>query len=208
MKPTEKAGESEAPCGVLLAAGTSSRMSDFKLLLPYKNKPILQHVIDAIRASKLDKVIVVLGYNRETLLDKVDFSGIEIVFNPEFKMGQSASLKTGLSHVSTLSSAAIFILGDQPLITSAIIDRLVDSYQQSKSKIVLPTYKGRRGNPVIMNRSLFPELMMLTGDTGGRELIRKYHKFVTEVEMNDKAVIGDIDTDEDYQRLMSNGRER
>ncbi|MBI2860442.1 MAG: molybdenum cofactor cytidylyltransferase [Chloroflexi bacterium] len=184
---------------IVLAAGLSSRMGRSKLRLGIKGKPMLQHVIDAARQSKAGEVIVVLGAEADTLRREIDTGDARVVANPRYREGLSTSLKTGLKAVSPQSQAAVILMGDQPFVTPAIIDALIERYRQPGSRIVAPVYGGRRGNPALFDRSLFPELMSVTGDKGGREIIETHPEWLETVTVDDDLAGRDIDTAEEYR---------
>ncbi len=193
--------------GIILAAGTGSRMKQTKQLLSYRGKPLLQHIIDAATGSMLAKVILVLGHEAEVIRKRIVLNDIvEVIQNPYYRSGQSGSLKVGLAAVSETCEAAMFLLGDQPLINSEVIDRIIQQYDKTGSTLVIPRYEGTRGNPVLIDQSLFKELEQLSGDTGGRELFRCHHEAIEYLDIQADAILTDIDTPEDYQRLLKRQR--
>ena len=188
--------------GIILAAGAGSRMKQTKQLLSYCGKPLLQHVIDAATGSLLSKVILVLGHEAETIKKRIELNDVETIQNQHYQSGQSSSLKVGLSAVSKTCEAVIFLLGDQPLISSDIIDLIIQRYIKTDSPLIVPKTNGIRGNPVLINRSLFKELEQLRGDTGGRELFKRHQEVIEYLDIEADAIVTDIDTPEDYQRLL------
>ena len=177
-------------------------MKQTKQLLSYRGKPLLQHTIDAATGSMLSGVILVLGHEAEIIRENIKLNGAETVQNPHYRSGQSSSLKVGLSAVSDTCDAVLFMLGDQPLINSDIIDRLIQHYLKTGSALIIPRYVGKRGNPVLIDRSLFKELEELSGDTGGRELFKRHQNEIEYLDEQTAAILTDIDTPEDYQRLL------
>ncbi len=194
---------------IILAAGTSSRMeSSHKLLLPLKNRPILEHVLIAALASQADPIVLVLGYQADlvrTALERyLSVPAITWVENPHYLQGMSSSLHVGIQTLLNLKKnsqcdGAMILLGDQPLISSEVIDHLIKAKYQSHQRIVVPFYAGKRGNPALFERSMFPELLLTTGDEGGRSVIRRHPHDVAIVEMEYPGMHMDIDTWEDYQ---------
>lgn len=187
--------------GIILAAGKSSRMGTAKQLLPFQDTTLLGQVLKTARLSTLDPLIVVLGFLADEIRRHIDFEAATIVIAEEYALGQSASLKAGLSHVPHDCAGALFLLGDQPLITAEMINMLIEKFRQSKNDILIPTYNGKRGAPVLIGRPLFPELNTLTGDTGARVLFEKFAKEIMEVEMGEESAGIDIDTPADYEKL-------
>lgn len=193
--------------GIILAAGLSSRMGSAKLALPFQGRPILHHVVRAAVASDLDPVIVVLGHNHEQLVKHMPRSGAEIEINSRYREGMSTSLKAGLTRLGDRALGALFLLGDQPLVKIATLNRIVRGFCETKDKthplIVAPRFNHRRGNPVLFHRDLFPELRSLTGDTGGREIIWAFSDRVCLVDVADPGISLDVDTPSDYEALTS-----
>jgi molybdenum cofactor cytidylyltransferase len=187
--------------GVILAAGTASRMGTPKQLMMFRGKPLLEHVLDNARRTRLAPLIVVLGHEANEIRHRIDFGSNQVVIADSYALGQSASLKAGLSRVPAQCDGALFLLGDQPLIPSAVMNRLVESFYRKHTDIVIPTYDGTRGNPVLIGRALFPQLSMLTGDTGARALFRTYPERIAEIEVGHAGLCFDVDTREDYARL-------
>jgi len=189
--------------GIILAAGSGVRMDKTKQLLPFKNKPLLSHVIENARQSNLYETIVVLGHRADDIKKTVDFSGTKTIINKEYLKGQSTSLIKGLENVSPICDAAMFLLGDQPLITPSTLNTIIQAFNTSKSPITIPYYNNIRGNPVIIVRSLFHELKLLSGDTGPRVLFKKFEKSILKVQVSDNAILIDVDTKADYNKLIS-----
>jgi molybdenum cofactor cytidylyltransferase len=195
---------SRAPqvAGIVLAAGASSRMGRTKQLLPFRGQTILECVVDNALASRLHRVIVVLGHEAEVLEPLLKNREVTVVRNPHYHRGQSTSLKAGLRMLREESEAALFLLGDQPLITPEIIDGIIAAYETSRSPIVLPVFEGRRGNPVLFARETFARMAELGEDSGARPLFAEYAERILKVPVDDPAIHLDIDTEEDYRRLL------
>jgi len=187
--------------GVILAAGSASRMGTLKQLLMLQGKPMLAHVLGHARNARLAPLIVVLGDGAAKVQGLIDFTPDFVVFAKDFALGQSASLKAGLSRVPARCDGALFLLGDQPVVSSIVMDTLVDGFYRLGKDIVIPTYMGKRGNPVLIGRPLFPQLAALKGDTGARVLFQRYPESIAEIEVNDSGVCIDVDTWEDFRKL-------
>lgn len=187
--------------GIILAAGQSSRMGRTKQLLPWQGTTVLDAVLEQARRSILDELILVLGSAAGRIQHEVNIQGMRVIENPDSIHGQSTSLQAGLSALPDAVQAAVFLLGDQPLVRSGVIDRIVETYKGSKAAIVLPVYQGQRGNPVLIDRSLFPRLMQLEGDTGARAVFAENASSICEMPVREEGVCQDIDTWEDYLRL-------
>lgn len=188
---------------VILAAGSSSRLGRPKQLLMLGDRPVLAHTLANAFAAALDGVIVVLGHAADTLLAQIDFGPAMIIINDRFAEGQSTSLHAGIAALPVDTAAALFILGDQPLIGPAVHDALVAAYRRTVAPIVQPSYDGQRGNPVLIARTLFPELLEVTGDQGARSVIRAHAAEVLAVPIPGPTPTDDLDTEEDYDRLLA-----
>jgi molybdenum cofactor cytidylyltransferase len=188
---------------IVLAAGRSTRLGRSKQLLPLGGLPLLAHVLRNAAAANLDEVVLVLGHNATTIAGAVGDWGQRIVVNPDYAAGQSTSLRAGLAALDPRSEAAIVLLGDQPQVTRPIIDAITDTYRATGGPIVLPTYGGDRGNPVLFARLLFPELARLTGDEGARSLLATHAAEVVPIPVSDSPPPRDVDTEEDYAALVA-----
>ncbi len=191
-----------AVSGIILAAGMGSRMKTAKQLLSYSGKPLLQHVVDSARSSNLSKIITVLGYQAEKVKNQLDLKGVESLRNQFYDTGQGSSIRVGLTVVPDHHQAVLFLLGDQPLISSQIINSILDHFQTTQSPIVIPRFHGKRGNPVLIARPLFAELYKLSGDMGGRKLFENHAEDIGYLDLDDEGIITDIDTPSDYDRLV------
>lgn len=188
--------------GVILAAGASSRMGATKQQLPFRGQTILESVVDSALASSLYQVVVVLGHQADVLEPLLAGRQVVLSYNPHYLQGQSSSLKAGLKTLPAEADGVLFLLGDQPLVTAELIDLILVAYQTSRSPIVLPVFKGRRGNPVLFSRETFGRLASLEADCGARPLFEEYAERIHKLPVSDPAILFDIDTEEDYQRLL------
>ena len=187
--------------GVVLAAGSASRMGATKQLLPFKGKPVLEHVINNARLSTLHEIIVVLGHNADKIQLCVDLSHTITVYNDIYMRGQSTSVIKGLEQVSSECDAVMFLLADQPLVTSDIINSIINAFNADIKPIMIPYYENRRGNPVIIDKSMFHDLKSLSGDTGPRVLFKNKKFFISKVAIGDNSILFDVDTKDDYKKL-------
>jgi molybdenum cofactor cytidylyltransferase len=204
---TQNSQQKKEISGIILAAGTGSRIKTVKQLLPYAGKPLLQHVINSARSSNLSKIITVLGYRAREIRSTVDFTGTEVVVNHYYKTGLGGSIRIGLSIVPEHHRAALFILGDQPLISADLLNSILLRFERSQAPIIVPRYQGKRGNPVLVAKPLFGRLYQLSGDTGGRQLFSEYDKQIDYLETDDPSILFDVDTQVDYNLLLNQDRE-
>jgi molybdenum cofactor cytidylyltransferase len=189
---------------VVLAAGRSRRMAPHnKLLVPDRTgKPMIARVVDNVLSSGARPVLVVLGHMAAEVEQILAGRPVRFVHAPDYAEGLSASLKAGIAAVPPESAAAIVCLGDMPLVTGRMIDRLLAAYDTTEGRrIVLPTFRGKQGNPMLWDRSFFSEILGITGDSGARFLLGKHLESVAEVEMADDAVLRDFDTTESLGTL-------
>lgn len=179
-------------------------MGKTKQLLPFGENTLLGQVIQNAGESALHEIIVVLGHCAEKIEQAIDLSSTKIIRNTAYSKGQSTSLIKGLENVSSICDAAIFLLGDQPLVTAAIINKLIDAFETSNAPIVIPYCNGKRGNPVIIARPLFHRLKSLSADTGARALFDEFKRSILKVSIPDEAILVDVDTIDDYEKLKKN----
>ncbi len=192
--------------GVVLAAGGSSRMGSPKQLLPVHGRPLLELVVSEVSASRLDQVLVVLGANAAELLRRVRLGRTQPVVNPDHAAGMSSSLKAGLRALPADIERATIILGDQPAVSAALLDELLDLQESSGRPAAALSFDGLLHPPVLLGRELWADLMSLEGDVGCRRLIRARPELVAALPVRgDSHHPVDVDTPEDYQRLLASG---
>lgn len=190
---------------VVLAAGKSTRMAPFnKLLVTDKaGKPMIARVVDNVLSSGARPVIVVTGHRADDIRAALAGRPVTYVASPNYEAGLSESLKSGIAAVPTEARAAIVCLGDMPLVTGRIIDRLLAAHDTDEGRLIaVPTHEGQLGNPILWDRRFFADLLAMTGDGGGgRRIIREHAEMVTEVDVGDDAVLRDFDTKESLATL-------
>jgi len=187
--------------GILLAAGASTRLGQPKQLLDFGGKPLVRHVAEAALASRLARLIVVVGNQAAAVSAALEGLPTDLVENPDFLQGQSTSLRKGVTALPPDLDAALVLLVDQPFVDAALIDRLIAHFETSGAAIVAPEHAGQRGNPVLFAAALLPELAAVTGDVGARDVIRRHREELSTVDLNDARPFLDIDTWEDYQKV-------
>ena len=194
----------ESVAGIILAAGASRRMGRSKQLLLWRGKPFICQVAHTALDAGLAPAVVVTGAEADDVRAALAGVPVEIVHNPGWAEGQSTSVRMGLQALSPETTAAIFLLADQPHIPVELVRALAERHAQTQPPIVAPMIEGRRGNPVLFDRSTFPDLMSLRGDAGGRLLFSRYS--ITAVPWDDASLLLDVDTLEDYQRLLKSAQ--
>ena len=190
--------------GIILAAGEGKRMGKLKLTLPLGNKKLIEWVLQAVKLTPLDKYFLVVRPEDKDIIKIGKAWGAEIILNPDFRKGMSTSIKKALLKINTQEAEGFFlILGDQPLITSKIINKLIKSFSPGKEEIVVPYFKDKRGNPVLFDICWKDELMAVTGDVGGRVLIKAHPEKVKRVNVSDETILFDIDQEKDYLKAQT-----
>ncbi len=179
---------------IVMAAGESKRFDGNKLLYEWNGKPILQHVLDAVRSSSVDQRLLVLGFEQKQILAAVDHDGFEIVYNERWSEGQSSSVQVGLEAIKGEVEAVIYPLGDMPRVNPELIERLIDRHAATLAPIVAPKVEGQWGNPVLFDRATFTAFSDLAGDRGAKAL---FSRFNVEPVQADQSASWDVDQAED-----------
>lgn len=187
---------------LVLAAGESKRMGRPKQLLPFANKTILETVIDRITQSTVDEILVVLGANREQIEEVTKDLPVKSVYNPRFKEGMLSSVQKGFASLPDDAEAVLIFLGDQPMVPGSVIDQIIRAYRSTKKGIVLPVYDRKRGHPVLISTKYRKDVSHLDPEIGLRELVHNHPEDILEVDLDSSSVLEDIDTPEDYKKLM------
>lgn len=188
---------------ILLAAGESRRMGDFKQLLPLQGKTFVECCVDNLLASGVDEVIVVTGHRHAEVARALAHRHIKLAFNSDYQSGMSSSIRCGVQALDEKSTAILIALADQPQIHASLIARLVAAYRSERPLLVVPVYDGRRGHPIILGAQLRQELLAIDPAQGLRQVVQAYKDHTLFVEMTSDAVLLDFDYPEDYQRFLA-----
>jgi molybdenum cofactor cytidylyltransferase len=204
--PRSGAAPRSAPtiAAIVMAAGRSRRMAPHNKLLVTdpSGKTMIARVVDNVLSSNARPILVVTGHMAEQIEQALGGRPVRYVHAPDYAQGLAESLKTGIAAVPPECAGAIVCLGDMPLVTGRMIDRLLAMYDPDEGRsIVLPTFRGKQGNPMIWDRRFFSEILGISGDSGARFLVGKHAEQVAEVEMADDAVLRDFDTTESLATL-------
>jgi molybdenum cofactor cytidylyltransferase len=209
----------ERVAGIVLAGGGSTRFGEPKQLLDWQGKPFVRAVAETALNAGLSPVLVVTGAHADQVENALHDLDVGIAFNPEWQTGQSSSIQAGLRSLALITSqrlfpkdkgsmspregvgAAIFLLADQPQVTPPILHSLVEQHSCTLAPIVAPLVDGKRANPVLFDRTTFPELMALSGDVGGRAIFSKLP--VDYLTWHDQSLLTDVDTLDDYRKLIN-----
>jgi len=190
----------ENVAGIILAAGESTRFGKPKQLLTWKGKSFIRHVVEAAMQAVLQPVVMVLGAEADKVKNELDGYPINIIINQEWNSGQASSIVTGISSVMGQCGAALFLLSDMPQISADIINRCLKFQKYYDFTILAPRIHGQPGNPAMFDKRCFNDLQNLHGDAGGRQLFNRYP--VTWLDFEDSMLTFDVDSPEDYQRLL------
>jgi len=197
----------EPIAGIILAAGEASRFGKPKQLLDWKGEPFVRVVARSALRAGLSPVIVVTGAHNQQVEEAVKDLDVKVIKNEDWKTGQGSSIREGVLSLTPAPmgdgvGGAIFLLADQPQVGTSIIHALKEKHAEGLYPIVAPMVLDRRANPVLFDREAFSDLTQIEGDTGGRAIFHKYR--VEYLPWHDDGLLLDVDTPEQYQRLISN----
>ena len=183
---------------ILLAAGQSKRMNgENKLTKEIQGTPLIKHSVKNILASSIDELIVVLGHQKETIEKLINKNEkIKFVFNKDFESGIASSIKTGLNILSEKTEAFFICLGDMPMVNPNIYNQLIKSI--NKREIIVPTYKGQQGNPVLFAKSMKEKIINISGDVGAKKILELNKDKIVNLEINDQCVTKDFNTQDSF----------
>ena len=195
----------ESLAGIILAAGESTRFGQPKQLLDWRGEPFVRAVARTALQAGLSPVLVITGANAERVGSTVSDLNVMTLRNEVWKSGQASSIKTGIERLTSLPSprvgGAVFLLADQPQLTTSILRALAEKHAEGLYPVIAPMVMDRRANPVLFDRVTFSDLLTLEGDVGGRAIFHKHR--VEYLPWHDDRLLLDVDTPEMYQRLIS-----
>src|SRR4030095_3514202 len=187
---------------ILLAAGESRRMGEFKQLLHFGSKTFVEQCVDILTETKVGEIIVVTGHRDADLRRVVGDCHVKYAYNPDYSLGMATSIKCGVQAVNVGSQAFLIALVDQPQITAEVIGRIIQEYERMPPKIVVPTNDGTKGHPILLDASLKDEILRLDPEEGLRQLVHRHSDSITKVDVSSRTVLEDCDFPEDYRRLI------
>lgn len=197
--PSDRTG---AIAGILLAAGTSSRMGSNKMLFELNGESVLRGAARRALASGLSPLVVVLGHEAERAERELAGLPCQVVINPNYDQGINSSLKTGVAAVPAEAQAVVVMLADMPFVTPEMLAGLIARYRSSEAPLVISDYEGVNAPPMLYDRSLFGELLAMTGEGCGRQVVKR-HRDEAEVLAWPAAALTDLDVPDDYTRMKS-----
>ena len=192
---------------VVLSAGESSRMGSPKALLPISGVPFIEEIVRALKGTKIDRIIVVLGHHAEEIQKRIAHLPVTFVVNRDYAKGQLSSLIVAIRSLAAEKTTekvdgVLVHLVDHPFISPALVDHMIDRFYETKKLIVIPRYGGRRGHPVIFSSRLFPELLSAPLEKGAKVIVHAHRDETLEIETDFAGVTIDIDTPEEYRQYL------
>jgi molybdenum cofactor cytidylyltransferase len=188
-------------CAIVLAAGRSKRMGTQKLLLPWKSKTVIAHVVDEIQRGPIQEVIVVVGQDAQRIKDSLNGVAVTFVANADSAGDMLSSVRCGLRALPADCEAVVVALGDQPSVTAELLAEMVKAFRENRKGIVVPTHQGRHGHPILFDSHFCDDVLNGYDGIGLRGLLDVHGAEVFELPVSTPAVLDDTDTPEDYKRL-------
>ena len=188
--------------GVVLSAGESSRMGRPKALLPIDGQTFIERIVGALKRGGIERIVVVLGFNADALRQQISHLPVEILVNPDHKLGQLSSLQIAVRHLQAAPDCdgVMLHLVDHPYIEPKLVRLMLQRFEESKCSIVVPRHQSKRGHPVIFSRALFDELLGAPLDQGAKAVVNAHRQDTLEIETEDVGITLDIDTPELYRQ--------
>ena len=188
--------------GVLLAAGYSSRMGAFKPLLPLGNEPVVTHCIKSMQNVPLHSIIVVVGYQSDQIIPLLKEEHVDWVFNPEYPTGMFSSIKAGIRKIPDSASGCFLSLVDSPLVPSFVYQEMINVHKEHPTSLIVPCYRGKKGHPLLIPSTLFPELLAYSGEKGLKFITDLHDEEMIRLEVSSEAVVMDMDTWQEYEEVL------
>ena len=187
---------------VVLSAGESSRMGRPKALLPIDGQTFIERIVAAVKQAKVGKIIVILGHNARELQSKISHLPVEILINTDYKLGQLSSLQLAVRYLQPdLDCDGMLVhLVDHPYLAPALVEEMIRRFYETKKRIIVPKFHGKRGHPVIFSNALFDEILSAPMEEGAKAVVNAHRAETLEIETEEDGIAVDIDTPELYQQ--------
>ena len=187
---------------VVLSAGESSRMGRPKALLPIDGQTFIERIVAALKQAKVGKIIVILGHNARELQSKISHLPVEILINTDYKLGQLSSLQLAVRYLQPdLDCDGMLVhLVDHPYLAPALVEEMIRRFYETKKRIIVPKFHGKRGHPVIFSNALFDEILSAPTEEGAKAVVNAHRAETLEIETEEDGIAVDIDTPELYQQ--------
>ena len=187
---------------IVLAAGKSSRFGSNKLLSETDGEAMIQRVVRTSLASRASEVVVVAGFEEDKIRHALQCCECRVVSNPEFEKGQTSSVIAGVNSVKKHANAAMILPGDVAFIKAEQIDKVIDEYNLAPSSIVVASYRGRMGHPILFDHALFDEMLKITEEKAGlKEVVNRHRSEIRRIEVESREILVDIDIPYDLRSL-------
>ncbi len=195
---------------IVLAAGESRRMGTLKPLLPFGSGSVIEQVVRSLQACPIDAILVVVGHRGAEIAAHLDGTGVSIVENPDYPRGMLSSVQAGLAAADPSTTLFLIALADQPSIPPALIAHLIQLFDERRPGMLVPTFDGRRGHPLLIDARYRDEIATLNPDVGLRELLQRHPGELLLYPTSVEAIVRDLDTREEYEAELArwkNGEE-
>ncbi|HMK56645.1 MAG TPA: nucleotidyltransferase family protein [Dissulfurispiraceae bacterium] len=193
----------EKIASIVLSAGYSSRMSDFKPLLPLDSSTVIEKAISTFTDTGISDITVVLGNRADDLIPLLDRLRVRWVINEDYPQGMFSSVVAGIRSLKSGISGVFLLPADVPLVRSSTVEMMINAYESSEALVLYPVYLRQRGHPPLISSGLFPEILAWKGIDGLQKLLELHEKEAGEVEVRDEGILLDIDTPDDYKKICA-----
>ncbi|MBI1743497.1 nucleotidyltransferase family protein [Candidatus Acetothermia bacterium] len=189
---------------IVLAAGESRRMGQNKLLLPWRGRTVIESIAVTLHECQISEIIIVLGHEADRIRAVLQDQSVRFALNEKFSDGMLSSVQCGARAASASIDALLICLGDQPALSTHLIAPLLQAFAEDKGTIIVPSYRGARGHPLLVSSKYRDEILKLDPSIGLRQLRQRHADEVFIIEIPDGAVLQDLDYPEDYRRALEN----
>lgn len=194
--------------GVVLAAGESRRMGRLKALLPFGERTVIEQVLHNLLQVNLDGVAVVLGHRAPEIAAVVESLPVQILYNGRYREGMTSSVQVAFRHIAPLPAAYLLALVDQPHLGHEPAQRVLEAFTQTQKGLVIPTYQGKRGHPIVLSCKYRQEVLALGPEQGLNLVTRGHPEDTLEIPLADDLILQDMDYPEEYEAILQQWQQR